>query len=273
MDLDAKSNSQIDSVVAAVAAGVAVGTGDKAGVGVALGIAAARNYIGWNPNGKSVTADYQSSESTAKLSTGEIVQVASGPLEGEFFEYVGSTQTDGVPDITGKSETQGDQQIDLSVQEYLDSELWRHASLGPDPAEVRARTKETAIHASKAFTADAVANQRIESVVFAGSAAVTAGKGTALAISAAGVYVENRIQSFVHANIEGDGANQSSDGINAASIALNANDTSVINATAAAASVAASFTPNKTGVSVAVGLSLAFNEVNNSVFCARDQHR
>ncbi|MCP4886096.1 MAG: hypothetical protein GY904_05735, partial [Planctomycetaceae bacterium] len=139
------------------------------------------------------------------------------------------------------------------------------ASLGSDPSETRARIVETAIHASKALTIDAVGNQLIDAVVFAGSAAVAKSKDKAIAFSAAGVYVENRVQGLIDASIQGDGSNVTRDGITASSIHLFATDTSVINAIAAAASIAASFAPSNTGVAVGVGLSLAFNEVNNAV--------
>src|SRR5206468_3576274 len=85
--------------------------------------------------------------------------------------------------------------------------------------------------------------------------------GTAgIAVSGAGVYTENRIETHIKAYIDGDGAT----GISAASIVLNASDTSTIMASAGAASIAAGL-GGTVGVGVSIGISLAINEINNQV--------
>src|SRR5205085_1812527 len=64
----ATSTSQIDATVGAVAAAVALG---DTGVGVAVGVAVARNFVGWDPNASSPTSDYLSTDLlTAGLATG-----------------------------------------------------------------------------------------------------------------------------------------------------------------------------------------------------------
>jgi len=55
LDLDASSTAEIHALIGAVAAGVAFG---NTGVGVAVGVAVARNFIGWDPNGAEATPTY-----------------------------------------------------------------------------------------------------------------------------------------------------------------------------------------------------------------------
>jgi len=55
--LEANSTSAIQATVAGVALAVGIGD-DGAGVGAAVGIAVARNYIGWDPEVTGVVADY-----------------------------------------------------------------------------------------------------------------------------------------------------------------------------------------------------------------------
>jgi len=179
-------------------------------------------------------------------------------MEGEVFEYIGPTLTDGDPN------TDGIQTIDLSIQSYQDKSAWRPMSLGASPAQTQARILDSSIQASGTLTLDAAANQTINAIVVAGAVALSGGGTTGVGVSGAGVYTENKIKTLVTASINGDGANTASDGITASSVSLNAQDASVINAVAGAASVAGSV-GGTTGVSVAIGLSLAFNEISNEV--------
>ena len=102
------------------------------------------------------------------------------------------------------------------------------------------------------------------------AAAVGLGGGgqVGIAVSAAGVYAENKIKTDVQASIDGDGANPATDGITAASVTVVADDSSSIDAVAGAGSLAASF-GGSTGIAVSIGLSLAFNEINNDVSTPR----
>ncbi len=81
-----------------------------------------------------------------------------------------------------------------------------------------------------------------------------------MGVAGAGVYTENKIESHISAYIDGDG----STGISAASLSLNADDTSTINADAGAAALSAALGV-KVGLSIAVGIALATNEVNNEI--------
>ncbi len=94
---------------------------------------------------------------------------------------------------------------------------------------------------------------------------VGGGGTTGVAVSGAGSYSEDRIKTDVKAYIDGDTPSPATtEGIEAFSIALVADDSSTINAVAGAGSLAAGF-GSSAGVAVAVGLSLAFNEVSNDV--------
>ena len=125
--------------------------------------------------------------------------------------------------------------------------------------QVQAYLSDATISASQALTLDANSSQSISAIVAAGSAAVSGGSTTGLALTAAGVYSDNRIQTYVKAYIDGDGS-----GISAGSVSLTADDASGIDSIAGAASVGAAI-GGTTGASVAIGLSVAFNEVSNEV--------
>ena len=178
--LNAESTSGISAVV--VGASVAIGGGSYAGIGVSIGVAVARNFIGWTPDGNEA--------------------------EGE-------------------------------VQAYL---------------------KDTSVDADGALSVTAFADQRIDSLVIAGSAAVGLGALVGVAVSGSGVFAENVIGVDVGSRIDGDGAG----GIQAASVTLIAGDTSSINALAGAVSLAASFGLTA-GVSVAIGVSVGHNKITSTV--------
>ncbi|MDA8435110.1 MAG: hypothetical protein M0Z98_03915, partial [Actinomycetales bacterium] len=127
------------------------------------------------------------------------------------------------------------------------------------PAEVQAYSKTSSIEASGALSIDALANQSIDALVLAGSAAIAGGAYAGVAVSGAGVSSDNRIVTHVKAFIDGDGAT----GIRAARIALNAKDTSSIIATAGAVSLAAGF--GLAGVAVSIGVTMARNTIEDQV--------
>ena len=85
---------------------VAVG---NTGVGVAVGVAVARNFIGWDPNGLEVTAIDSTTRNedgtdipttVAALTPGMKVRVASGALTNDIYEYIGPQVTDSDPNKT-----------------------------------------------------------------------------------------------------------------------------------------------------------------------------
>jgi len=138
--------------------------------------------------------------------------------------------------------------------------LWEQTNVTSSPSEVQAYFADTSIHAAGALTADAVADQNIQAIVFAGSVGIGGGGEAGIAVSGAGVYTENRIETHIKAFIDGDGAS----GIDAASLSLLASDISTITASAGAASIAAGL-GGEIGVGISIGISLAINEINNQV--------
>ena len=253
VDVDATSTSQIEATVGAVAASVAFGS--TTGVGVALGVAVARNFIGWDPSGgDSLSTTYTTEQDATTLVAGQTVRIAEGARTGDVYEYLGPTLTDGDPN------TDGIQAIDLATQNFQDGSVWKQRGLIPSPGQVQAYLDETSIHAGGALTLDAIASQSIDAIVVAGAAALSGGGTTGVAVSGAGVYAENKINFDVKASILGDGA----DGIHAGSVSVRADDGSGISAIAGAASLAASVA-GTTGVSVSIGLSIAFNEISGDV--------
>jgi hypothetical protein len=77
VDLDASSDGAVDAVVGAVAASVSFGS--TTGVGVSLGVAVARNFIGWDPSGaNSLSTTYTTDQDATTLVPGETVRIASG---------------------------------------------------------------------------------------------------------------------------------------------------------------------------------------------------
>jgi hypothetical protein len=254
VDIDASSTSRIDATIAAVAA--AISFGGTTGVGVALGISVARNFIGWDPLGQAVDFDHASSSNAlVVLNRGDKVKISQGALAGEVYEYLGTTLTDSDPN------TDGAQPIDLTVMNYRDVSTWRHVSARDQTVQVQAFLQDSSVDASGALTIDAVADQDIRALVIAGAVAVSGGGTTGVGVSGAGAYAENRIKSDVKAFIDGDG---DGGGIGAASVHLAADDRSAVNSAAGAASVAVAL-GGTTGVAVALGLSLSFNEVDNAV--------
>ncbi len=261
VDLDASGTGQIDAIIGAVAAAFSVG---NTGVGVAVGVAVARNFIGWDPNGTNVSADYDSTTRNSEgldvgttvgaLTPGMTVRIASGALTNDVYQYIGPAVSDSDPNQAGV------QIFDLSVQQYRDASLWKQVSLGADAAQVQAYITGSSVWAEGDLTIDAKTIESIDAVVVAAAVGVGGGTSTGVAISAAGTYAENKIKTDVKAYIDGDG----NDGIHAASVTVVADDSSGINAIAGAASLAAGF-GSTTGVAVAVGLSLGFNEISNNV--------
>ncbi|HZV93547.1 MAG TPA: hypothetical protein VFF72_10035, partial [Caldimonas sp.] len=171
-----------------------------------------------------------------------------------IYRYIGPTLIDSDP-------TQdGNQPFDLTIQQYQDSTLWQQVNVSEEPAQVRAFVENSSIDAAGDLSITANAHEEIHSVVVAFAAGVGGGSDAGFALSAAGVYAENKIRTDIKADIDGDGTT----GISAASVEVVATDASSIDAIAGAASLAAGFGAD-VGVAVSIGLSLGFNEVENDV--------
>ena len=107
--ITATSTAAITATVAAVAASISVSGGT--GVGVALGVSVARNFIGFDPDGSTVTPDLHTGTShPTSLINGKVVQIDSGPRAGELYQYIG-------PDVNAG--------IDFTAQRYSNPALWQ----------------------------------------------------------------------------------------------------------------------------------------------------
>ncbi|MGD8418835.1 MAG: hypothetical protein PVJ78_00250, partial [Gammaproteobacteria bacterium] len=131
----------------------------------------------------------------------------------------------------------------------------------PADAEIRAYISDSSILASGALSADAINSARIDAFVLAASASIAGGGVAGIGLSGSGVDTTNRISMDVMSFIDGDG----SGGIIAESLALSADDTSKVSATAASVSLAAGFA-GTVGVSISIGVALAENTISNNVW-------
>ncbi len=325
LDVDATNTASIHAAVVSASASIAVG--GIAGVGGSLGVAVARNYIGWNP-GHAGTFDYSTSDSPSAIVTGDTVKIIGGADDGNTYEYIGSGASgsgtwlaglnyhnrsqwrllyDKVVDyatgenpasiITGKTvkisagvnagnvyeyigtatlnrpdgpapSGETDAQALVRQQEeanwlirldYSDKSQWRLINLGNYPAEIQAYILDSTVDATGVLTLDAVSDEEIDATVFAGSVSISGGL-VGVAVSGAGACAENRIATLVQAYVQGDKDNK---GIKAASVGLNAKDTSGIESFTGAVSVAAS--GGLVGVSLSIGVSVAYNEIDSDV--------
>lgn len=237
VSLNAKNNAEIKANV--IAASVALGASATAGVGVSIGVAVARNLIGWNvdPN---QAFKYDTGSGSKAMLKGDRVKIKQGARAGDIYEFIGDPAT-----------------IDLRTTDYGSTSNWKQVNLTQTVSEVLAYIDPTSIIAGGALTLNAVSSSTINASVTAASVAIAGGIGGA-SLSGAGVGVDNKIATNVKAFIDGDG----SLGINATSISLTATDASTISTEAQAASIAATFA---IGAAISVGVSIAKNEISNNV--------
>ncbi|MGC9328912.1 MAG: beta strand repeat-containing protein, partial [Candidatus Hinthialibacter sp.] len=234
--------ADIDANVVTATAGVGIG-GATVGVGASIGVSVARNFIGWKAT--DITATYSTSDAQLRnLQTNDTVKIASGARAGDVYKYLGDARED----------------VNLSMEDYGDQDLWEHINLEQSANEVQAYVENSSIIAGGNLTQTADSEQNIDAIVFSGSAAVSGGAIAGVSVSGAGSGVVNRIASRVRAFIDGDGAND----INAGGISLSAVNHSTINAISGAASVAAAFS-GVAAVSVSLGAGVAINEISNDV--------
>ena len=241
--VEASDTSKITAKV--IAASFAAAVGGTAGVGASIGVGLARNQIGWGA-GTDNAFNYTSGQQLSSLAVGQRVKIASGPRSGDIYEFIGTP-------VSGET-------IQLWAQDYGDSEIWRQVNQAKSAIQVQAYTRNTRIDADGSLSLSAIANQTIDALTVAGSVAISGGGTVGVGLSGAGVSAENKIAANVKAFIEGDGDT----GIEASSLSLTAKDTSVITTDVAAASIAASVA-GVGAVSVSIAVSLARNEISNTV--------
>ncbi|MEY2518222.1 MAG: large repetitive protein, partial [bacterium] len=238
--ITATSTGNVKAVVLAIAASVGVGAGTT--VGVAIGISVARNFIGYSQSEPAAT--YDNEDGTQTLTNGQTVKVTRGPRVGDVYRYIGASGTS----------------LDLSVADFSDTTVWKQLGLTESAAGASAYVKDASIDAGGALTLTATGSQSISAVVVAAAVAIAGGGSTNVGIGGAGVFTQNKIAAVVNAYVDGDGAT----GIKVASAALTATDASGIKALAGAAAIAAAIGGDNS-VAVALGISIALNEVGVAV--------
>ncbi|KPA19704.1 repeat-containing protein [Candidatus Magnetomorum sp. HK-1] len=245
---DVKVSSSNTSIIDAnlLSTAIAVSVSGKKSSAYAIGLSVARNIIGWDSTQNEIT--YTSNDDPETLIAGNTVKITNNPLMGDVYEYIGSNLGE-------------DDDINLETQNYGDRSAWQQVNLKGSASEIHAYLKGTDLSSTGALTIDAVSESKIDASVLTASAAIAAGAKVGNSVSAAGVYAENKIKTDVRAYIDGD----QSSGISAKNIAILADDGSSIQAIAGAASVAANIS-GKTSVAISIGMSMAFNEINNQVF-------
>ena len=242
-----------------LAQGLTLGTGDR--VFIASGARAGDVYEYLGESRTQPIADYSTDDGTRTVAYGDVVFICEdfegNGTTGGLYRYLG----DGAAiDLSSADYTGDDWEeagIDLVVEDYSDTTVWKQVNLTEGPAATRAYVANSTIASSGPLTIAADGEQRIDAVVATASVAIAGGGQTGVGISAAGAFAENRISSVVSGFISGGV-------VSAESVTITADDGSAINGIAGAASIAGAF-GGTTGVAVSVGLSAAFNEVAHDV--------
>ena len=144
----------------------------------------------------------------------------------------------------------------------------------PERVEVHAYVRNSTINAQGHLTITAKTEEAISAVIVAVSAAISQGTSVGIAVAGSGAAAKNKIATSVKASIDyvsnvqvvGGQAGvyeQANGSITANNVTLLAQDKSTITATAVGASLTAAF--GSTAAGVAIGVSLARNEVANVI--------
>jgi len=285
VDLDSIQSTAIHSFV--LSAAVAIAGGSNA-VGAAIGVSLARNLIG--QANVAVTPNHNLSNRGITITQNQLVQISSGPGEGDVYRYLGTAAMSDPNPSAGENW--------LTRLDFNDREKWERADIAPETQDVNDPMTGTAVGsifnnsaiiAGGDLTGDAEARSKIQSFVLAATVAASFG-GNAAAVSGAGVGAYNEVtlnsKSSIHGQhtaptvagyIGADGAiivtadapeihNFTGDDLpsyHTRSIALDTDDNTQIDSFAGAAAIAAAFGSN--GLGLAIGVSLATNVINNSV--------
>ncbi|MGC9329325.1 MAG: hypothetical protein ACP5I1_16950, partial [Candidatus Hinthialibacter sp.] len=262
--LDAQDASTINAAVAAASGSVGIGIG---GVAVSLGASVAHNYIGWE-------ADYHYTTSSLEK---EIRKGDRVKLDDNYRTYyekdVHDIDEDGdkKEPVAIHDETKGEAgsiyeylgdaaTLNLADQNYANEILWKKVDGAAEstPAGVSAYVSNSSITAEGALNLHASADETVNAVVFAGSAAIAGGIG-AVGVTAAGAFAYNKTATDVKAFID----TVTGDGVQAGSISIQAHDLSTINAVTGSAALAASI--GAVGVSVTIGAAIGMNQIETNV--------
>src|SRR5947209_3089588 len=131
---------------------------------------------------------------------------------------------------------------------------------GTNSISVNAYLSGGSVSAAGKLTISATDSATINAVVEALSAAIALSDQNAVAVSAGGLWTDNKVS----ADVEAYASSVTSISTGAAGIAITASDSAKITADARAAAISASLA-GENGVGVAVGLSLAHNTISDTV--------
>ncbi len=304
LTVEAFDTAAISADVLALAASVAVGaTGVGVAVGISVaqnligdgtddGTGTISNYqaLGSNPSifsntqtltsGQTVTlgANYDTPTYTVQVSNSSSTTLAKGNVindGGTLYRYVGnggsfdlqnnSSITSDTTDFKVIGGTNGTtyifngasgSNVDLANTNYANTSLWSPVPAATGAGGVSAAVTDTNVTSSGLVTVEAYGKENISALTAALSVAL-AGGGAGVAAGLSGVFNNNDDDVAIAASITG-GTISATSGVN-----VSATDDSAITATAAAASVAVAF--GATGAALAVGISLAWNTVSDTV--------
>ena len=212
-------------------------------VGVAVGTSISRNFIGFDPQGTTVSSPSHTSDSKAILTHNDTVRIVSGVRAGDVYKYIGVTTSTAV---------------DLSAQDYGDTSKWQLFGISARGALADAYLSNAGVTAAGELRVTSDSAQSISATIDAISVAVAVGLFSD-AGAGAGVDVVNSIGAGSSAYVSGSRGS----GVTAGHAVIRARDSSGITATALAAAVAAQI--GWEGGAIAVGIALASNDIANQV--------
>ena len=237
------------SIISAVSAAAAAAAAGSLGVGVAIsgaGAEATNSIVG--KDNAYVNASNLTSATTVALDAEDASQITA--------KIIGAAASVGIGVGVGGVAVS----IGAAVAENF---IGYDAGGNLSPMQVMAYAQNSGISAKGAYTLTANSNQQINALVLALSASVAGGLGAGVAASGSGAYAENQIAVDAQAYQDGDGSGTGA-GISAASVTFSADDISTVIADVGAVSLAGSVAGGG-ALSIAIGLSLATNAIDNDV--------
>ena len=133
VDIDATNAASIDALILGVSVGVG---GGVVGIGGSIGVAIARNYIGWGQD-DGTAANYTTGDNPATLGNGQTVKIAAGPGAGNVYRYIG-TATLTRPTATGSDPGTGNARREQQLADPAQLRR-RHAVATGQPGPGRGR--------------------------------------------------------------------------------------------------------------------------------------
>ncbi len=258
----ATSDGRIDAINAASALSLAVG---GVGVGVGVGASFVSNMIGYTYGNQWMPRTTDDTVDSGELTNGDTVRVLEGINAGRAFRYIGESGLTPNIDTNEDGDITTADRVPLKSVDFNNPELWEEIDLQKNAAAITAAVSGSDITTSGLLKVDAQSDQKINAASLSVAAALAVG-GVAFGISASGSGVSNRIATNPNASISG----KLSTGVSAGTVIVQADDESSINATSLAGAL--SFAAGSVGSAVSIGVSLAFNQVENAVTAKIDNN-